>query len=77
MPKTPPTPDYIVLKHLCREYDMDAFKLRKVLRKEFGKPESKRWKWDQNNKAEAAALAKVRSFLSARTTSKSSGDTTA
>ena len=60
--------DYIVLKHLCREFDCDGFKLRQLLRREFTTPAGKRWKWDQNNAEDAKQLEAIRTYLAERLT---------
>ena len=48
----------IVLKHLCREFNLDARKLRQRLRKEFGP--NRRWQWQDANDPD---LIRVRNFL--------------
>jgi len=48
----------VVLKDLCREYDIDPTPLRKLLRSEFGKKGS--WRWVKGSKEEVA----VRAFMS-------------
>lgn len=37
--------DYITLKHICREYDLDAYPLRQVLRAKLPHRRNQRWKW--------------------------------
>lgn len=49
----------IVLKHLCKEFNLDARKLRQRLRKEFGP--NRRWQWPDANDPD---LIRVRNFLS-------------
>lgn len=47
----------IVLKQLAREYDIDPYKLRAILRDEFGV--RRRWRWEEDE----PDLKKVRAFL--------------
>lgn len=49
----------IVLKHLAQEFDLDPYKLRKMLRPEFGY--HRRWQWENDNDPE---LKRIRKFLS-------------
>ena len=37
--------EFITLKHICREYDLDAYPLRQVLRKALPHKRNQRWKW--------------------------------
>ena len=50
----------ITLKHLCREYDLDAYTLRQKLRKGMKHKRNQRWQWPEGSEevAEARALAK-------------------
>lgn len=61
MPKKKDQPQ-IVLKHLSRDYDVDPYQLRQMLRKKFGK--HPRWKWDSEKDPE---LKRIRRFLSEAT----------
>lgn len=47
----------IVLKQLAREFDVDPYKLRMMLRTEFGV--RRRWRWEEEDQD----LKKVRVFL--------------
>lgn len=49
----------IVLKTLSREFNIEPFLLRRILRKEFGKVIEKRWRWEDND----PKLKKIRTFL--------------
>ena len=40
----------IVLKHLCREFDVEEYDLRMALREAGLKPTNRRWKWEENSK---------------------------
>jgi len=51
----------IVLKNLAREFEIDAHKLRAILREQFG--QHKRWRWPDDKDQE---LIKIRAFLKAR-----------
>lgn len=51
-----------VLKHLAQDYEVDTYRLRQLLRKQF-KTNGGRWKWDLNNKEQAAQYASVQSYL--------------
>lgn len=57
----------ICLKHLAREFDIAPYKLRQILRKQFGKSQVphkyRRWKWDDHNDPE---LTTIRGFLGSR-----------
>lgn len=57
----------ICLKHLAREFDFAPYKLRQILRKEFGKSTEphkyRRWKWDDQNDPE---LTMIRNYLGSR-----------
>ncbi len=54
----------ILLKHLAREYDIDPYKLRQLLRKKFPDlkpPEGyRRWRWEDPQHPD---LIKIRAFL--------------
>jgi hypothetical protein len=49
----------ILLKHLSRDFDVEPYKLRKILRVEFG--HHRRWQWENDNHPE---LKRVKKFLS-------------
>jgi hypothetical protein len=49
----------ITLKHLAREFDLDPFKLRRMLRAEYGTTETRRWRWQEGD----VELTKVRTWL--------------
>ena len=50
----------ITLKHLCREFDLDAYPLRQRLRKALKHKPNQRWQWkpDDPQLTEAKAIAK-------------------
>jgi len=54
-----PMSDLITLKHLCREYDLDAYPLRQVLRTHLKHRKNQRWAWspDDPQLKEARSLA--------------------
>lgn len=60
-------PKAIVLKHLAKEFNMDDYPLRQILRQEFGKPKSGRWSWDDKTNKEYKA---IHQFLTERQTNK-------
>jgi hypothetical protein len=37
--------DLITLKHICREFDLDAYPLRQKLRANLKHQRNQRWKW--------------------------------
>ena len=37
--------EHITLKHICREFDLDAYPLRQKLRKSLPHKRNQRWKW--------------------------------
>lgn len=39
----------ITLKHLCREYDLDPYPLRQVLRKNMPHRKNQRWRWSEDD----------------------------
>jgi hypothetical protein len=53
----------IVLKKLAQQYQLDPYKLRQMLRKEFGKSDVPgryvKWRWEEGD----PMLTKVRNFL--------------
>ena len=50
----------IVLKHLCREFNIDPAKARALLREKTGyAPTKKRWRWEEGSKE----LAEARKIL--------------
>jgi len=51
----------IVLKNLARDFDMDPYRLRQLLRTQFGK--RRRWRWNPDIPEDQAALKEVRDFL--------------
>ncbi len=53
----------IVLKHLCREFDIEPYDTRMELRKAFGKAPAKRWQWDETIPEQAKHLEQVRDHL--------------
>lgn len=54
----------IVLKHLAREFKLEPYKLRQILRKQFGRSTKegtyRKWKWENDNDPE---LLMIRNFL--------------
>lgn len=61
----------IVLKHLANEFNIDPYNLRQILRKQFGKPSSRRWRWQEDD----PNLKATRDFLSHYLKSQSSTPT--
>lgn len=49
----------VLLKHLCREFDIDPYQLRKRLRAAGYAPHNRRWKWEDDDKD----LTGIRSYL--------------
>jgi hypothetical protein len=51
--------EQITLKHICREFDLDPYLLRQVLRKNLPHRRNQRWKWspDDPQLKQARALA--------------------
>lgn len=51
--------EIITLKHICREYDLDAYPLRQKLRANLKHKRNQRWKWkpDDPQLVEVRALA--------------------
>lgn len=41
--------EFITLKHICREFDIDPYPLRQQLRKVIPKRKHKRWTWEEND----------------------------
>lgn len=39
----------ITLKHLCREFDLDAYPLRQKLRKSLTHKRNQRWQWPEDD----------------------------
>lgn len=39
----------ITLKHLCREFDLDAYPLRQKLRASLKHKRNQRWKWEPDD----------------------------
>jgi hypothetical protein len=58
----------IVLKHLAREFNIDPFKLRRMLRDKYGDAKGRRWRWEDSDKE----LVRIRSYLKTVIPSKSS-----
>lgn len=46
----------IVLKHLSKTFDIDPYRLRGILRKQFGK--HPRWRWESEKDPEYKAIVK-------------------
>lgn len=53
----------ITLKHLSREFDIDPYRLRKILRKAFPHQSNQRWEWQPDDKE----LKDIRSYLKDKT----------
>lgn len=58
----------VLLKHLCREFNIEPYQLRKRLRARGFIPTNRRWRWQEND----PTLTDVRTYLS----SSSAGATT-
>jgi hypothetical protein len=53
------TAQVITLKHLAREFDIDPYKLRRMMRRQYGLSKSRRWRWQEGEKE----LNRVREWL--------------
>jgi hypothetical protein len=55
------TTEIVTLKHICREFELDAYPLRQKLRKKLPHKPNQRWKWqpDDPQLKEVRAIAKT------------------